>query len=225
MVLPPDWQRRVDGTGALFLSGLFIGDAGAETVALKRNFPRIHLDSNLLTDKGAIALADIPLLTELTLQRNSIGSAGASALGSHLNLSRLDLGCNHLGDSSAIALSHSTSLLQLSLKGNNIGNAGASHLAKSRTLVSLDLARTRVTDRGALAFCENQTLLSIRLNGLVLSEKTIRCLYEWQADREQSGRPVRVEGINLTLLDLRRVEEMNQLNLEAHSHELAPRAR
>jgi len=116
-------------------------------------------DEGAMALAEAISLADIPLLSEISMSNNDIGDDGATAL------------------ASAISGIKSIDLLEMS--GNAIGDAGAIALAKAivdvSDLYAIGLGRNQITDEGAAALAESIARMCsievLALNGNLITDE------------------------------------------------------
>jgi Ran GTPase-activating protein (RanGAP) involved in mRNA processing and transport len=126
----------------LNLGGKKIGDLGVNKL-LESDFlkkvTRIDLRYNEITEKGALALASIPTLSNLkslVLRKNDISDNGTISLAnsqSFPNLTELQLGWNEIHDPGGLALANSKNfqkLKKLDLRGNFLASATKKALQK-----------------------------------------------------------------------------------------------
>jgi hypothetical protein len=151
---------------------------------------RLHLENNMITDKGGVVLAQCIRsncsLKWLYLGNNRIGDetavAVADALRANCCLQWIDLSGNSITETGARALSRAlclnTCLQELYLHQNSIGDSGAAALAEvleaNATLRRLGLGNNQISDLGAsslaVAISRNSTLQQLWLDDNAITD-------------------------------------------------------
>jgi len=169
-----------------------IVDILGDIVAHSNYIKILALPTNLVSEKGAVRLADAMLLNssleELDLSKNSIGDGGlskiANAIHRHPKLKRLALKANKISDVgvkelvnclilSADSNEHVHNFPVLELEENQIGDEGADAIAnlieKNKSVSEIRLNDNFISDAGAESFgrvlhCKNLVYLSLASN-------------------------------------------------------------
>ncbi|CAG9333359.1 unnamed protein product [Blepharisma stoltei] len=185
----------------------------AEMVRRNRVLRILEFQSNLIGDKGAIALGKVlelnscPSLSILHLEQNQIGDQGAVALAqglrNHSNLQILHISSNKIKDDGAIALSlalkENSALQELYFSSNQIQDEGATALGEAlkvnSTLVALDVSFNHIGNDGSAKIGEglklNSSLKNLNIAGNKLENNDSMGTTQWMMLNDA------LQGLNL----------------------------
>ncbi len=189
---------------SLNLSFNSIGDEGAKILAKNTHLTVLNLGDNNLSDEGGLAIAQNHSLQALTLWANfQITSKTAIALADNPNLSFLTMGQTNVDDAGAIALGEKSHLKKLYLYYTNVGDAGAIALAGNRNITNLDFMGAEVGLKGAKALAANNSLSILDLSGGIFGEKNTHAIGDEGAEAfgsNQSIKQIALENQKITAL-------------------------
>jgi hypothetical protein len=123
-----------------------ITDAGAKHLQDMPRLRYIHLSTSQVGDEGLAAIAKLPNLEGLSMQRNKITDVGVAHLSGHSKLKELWIG-------------------SLDNVRSPISDAGVKHLATISNLEELDLQWTSVTPQGLKPLAKLRKLKSLMVSG------------------------------------------------------------
>jgi hypothetical protein len=161
----------------LLLSGNFIDDEGMRQVGrLKRLEIFYQWEGRHITDAGAAHLQDMPRLTYIHLGSSQVGDRGLAAIASLPSLEGLCMQRNRITDAGLAHLAGHRKLKELWIGSLNapspISDAGVVHLAQIPNLEELDLQYTRVTPAGLVPLQALPNLKNLLLSGSLADDYT-----------------------------------------------------
>lgn len=129
----------------------------------------LNLSNRKITDEHIpVLLAFLkahPEIRTLDLSCNLLSDSGAIKLADNKTLRSLDIGANQIGDDGAIAFSGNETLHSLGMIGCQVANNGAIALAGNKALKDLRLRHNRIGDIGMIALAGSTTLKSLWMGG------------------------------------------------------------
>lgn len=121
-------------------------------------------DASKCTEKGYVALKELPNLQKLVLGKSAITDKGIAAVGSIRPIQLLYLGEAKISDTGLAGLVKMKNLHTLDLYEAKITDKGLPHLAALVKLEELNLSGTKVTDKGIETLATLVNLKLLRLN-------------------------------------------------------------
>lgn len=129
----------------------------------KMNLRVLGIGTNDLTEKGLIAVAQIPTLQSLDIAGASMTVDLAKAIAKNSQLQELQLYNTGFSDEAAAAFAHNSSLQVLNLIYNPITNKGLTALATISSLREINLNSTNISEGAAQSFINHPNLENISL--------------------------------------------------------------
>jgi Leucine-rich repeat (LRR) protein len=129
-----------------------------------------------LTDADFTRVADLPMLTDLSLERTAIGDSGLKHVAGLTNLEWLNLYRTNVGDAGLENFVGLEKLQQLPIGETRVTDAGLPRIAKLKSLIYLGLRGNAITDAG-LADLEGMTeLTGLHLGQTEVSDRGLKGL-------------------------------------------------
>lgn len=127
-----------------------VTDAGAMHLAHLENLQTIHLSDSQAGDGALKALAKLPKLTRISMQKNMITDEGLAHLAEMKQLQSLWVGISKgtITDEGLASLAGLENLTKLELQHSQITDAGLEHLKGLKNLRGLIVGNTPVTEEG-----------------------------------------------------------------------------
>ncbi|MEZ6089859.1 MAG: SUMF1/EgtB/PvdO family nonheme iron enzyme [Pirellulaceae bacterium] len=202
------------------LRGLHVGGTSVTGRSLSRfkGSPLETVTLEKLSDEGASALANFPLIRQLHTSQATISAAGLDSIASLPKLSNLSLSnCQTLDDQDLALLGKAGRLQQLQLQRTAAGDATALALIDVLSLRNLQLGSHNLTDRGVAAICQIVSLhdLIITADADRISNRGFDDLWRLVNLRRLS---IETSGIDEeALASIRELPELQQLTLPKDS--------
>lgn len=214
------WTRSLPGLQTLVASGPGISD---EAVAQLTGHPSLSVlkfaESRALTDTGVAVAAELPRLSDVSIEdapitdrslkllsqsdtirrirmpRTQLTDHGVAYLLAAPQLELLDLvDCVGISDASLATIGRLPQLRNLRVSGNRITDRGVEHLAGLGNLAALGLQQTAVTDAGVTKLTALESLKEINLYGTPVTDAALDALAQLPRLEKARLRQTNVRG-------------------------------
>ena len=147
-----------------------VGDAGMKHLCGFRQLRELFIGNTAVAGPGVEALACLPKLETVSLDRSSITDAALGHLKYLVHLRELDLsGAEKLNGTGLAALKGLTNLAKLDFFGSGVDDNGMKGVLSLGRLKSLNLFGTKVTGAGLAQIAELSELAQLDLTGIEVS--------------------------------------------------------
>lgn len=164
------------GLRELYLKQTAITDRGLMAI---RNLPQVCslvLDDTSISDDGCAVLGEMAKLSHICLRRTQVTGHGLSKLCDNEHFS-VSLDGTPASDEGMIAMAHRLSKLQtISVSRTDVGDHAAQALAKLKWLNVVNFSDTKLTDKGLAFFSGHPFLDSIYVKGCDVTKATSQAL-------------------------------------------------
>lgn len=134
-------------------------------------------DASKCTEKGFLALKELPNLQKLVLSKSNVNDAAAQILGSIRPIGLLYLGEAKITDAGLVGYGKLKHLKVLDLYNNpKLTDRGVSHLVGLPKIEELNLSGTKVSDKAIVHLKELKTLKLLRLTNTGITKEGVATL-------------------------------------------------
>lgn len=147
-------------------------------------------DAGKITDKGWLALRDLPKLQRLLLSRGTFTANDATAIAKLKSLTTLSIGGCKSTEGAVGWLKNAKSLKVLDVMDSKIGDKTLDHLLSLADLEELNLSGTNVTDAALAKIVAHEKLKHVQLNNTKVTRAGLDKIEE---GLKASGRKLKIE--------------------------------
>lgn len=201
-----------------------LSDAGVAVVADLPRLSDISIDNAAITDESLKQLSRSDTIRRIRVPRTQLTDRGVEYLLAAPQLELLDLvDCEGISDASLATIGQLPQLRNLRVSGSQITDQGLEHLSGLSKLAALGLQQTAVTDEGMAKLTALESLKEVNLYGTPITDAALAPLAELPRLEKARLRQTQVRGESAAAFaEMKTLRELDLSECPVHDAALEP---